>query len=255
MLRNRFVLVSGASRGIGRAIALKCAHDGAIVGLLGRSVNRPVHKSLRGTLEETADAVNRVGGVPHIMPVNLLDTEQVVDAVEQVVQTFGGIDAVVNNASAIYPYKYPTMKQVDLMIDINVRGTMNMIAACAPSLKTSDVGHILSISPPLHTAHTKWLRPHPLYTMSKYAMTMMTLGYSDEFRANTIWPRKLIKTAATQMIESQTGIPGYTQGLPPEYFAGAVHHMLCSEYTGQSILDEDLFAEPHVDGIDDIFID
>ena len=140
------------------------------------------------------------------------------------------------------------------MIDVNVRGTASMIDAHYDLLRKSELRHVLSVSPPLHTLSRDWLAPHPAYTTSKYAMTALTLGVAHELRANTLWPRKLLSTAATKMLEARTGIPGYSLGLPPRVFAKAVHRVLCSDVTALSRLDEEVDEEYDNEGVDDIFI-
>lgn len=143
--------------------------------------------------------------------------------IEKITSKFGHVDCVVNNASAIHISKVCSLKKFDVMMNVNARGTMNIIQAFYDSLGSSYLKHVLSMSPPLSTLHSKWLVPHPPYTTSKYAMSMITLRYSDVLRANTPWHKKLIKTAATQMLESQTSIPAYSKGLHPYVFADVVH--------------------------------
>ena len=252
-LKNKTVVITGASRGIGKKIALKCAKDGAHVALLARSGSKPSHYSLEGDLESVAKQVNDVGGIALPIQTDLLQSSDISDAIEKTMSSFGKIDAIVNNASAINLKKNPSPKEYDLMMGVNARGTANMISSSYDFLLKSDVGHILTISPPMSTLSTKWLAPHPTYTTSKYAMTMITLGYSDTFRANTLWPKKLIATAATKMLEKQTGMKAYSKGLAPEKFADIVHEVLCSDITGMSCLDSDIH-DVDEGGIDDIFI-
>ena len=255
MLKAKTVIISGASRGIGRAIALRCAEDGANVGILARSGYSPSHSTLQGTLEEVAREVESRGGTPFIMRIDLKDVKKTRDDVNSILSRFGTIDAVVNNASAIYIDKTPSMDKFNTMFDINVRGTLNMILSSYKELQKSDIGHVLSISPPLSKCNTSWLHNHPPYSASKYAMTMITLGYSDALKANTLWPQKLIKTAATKMLEEKTGVQGYSRGGSPYRFASVAKNILCSDLTGFSGTDFDI--EPNsVDenGIDDIFI-
>lgn len=252
-LRNKTIVISGASRGIGEAIAFRCALDGAKVALLARSEGTPSHVGLKGTMNEVADRVRDAGGEPLIQRVDVRDRDQVHRAISKVCDVFGQIDAVVNNASVLDMTKDPDPKAFQLLMDVNAKGTLHILESCLPHLTRSDLGHVLSISPPLSTLDHKWLLPHPLYTLSKYSMTMLTLGYSDEVRANTLWPKKLIRTAATKRIERETGIPAYSRGLSPEWFAEVVHGILVSDMTGQSLLDDDI-KPVHEDGVDDIFI-
>lgn len=252
-LKARTVLITGASRGIGRAIAMRCAEDGANVGLIARSATRPSHRGLSGTLEEVAARVEALGGTPFVMPVDVRDAAKTRSEVSKAAAKFGAIDAIVNNASAIDVDKLPPVERVDLMLGVNVRGTLSMILASHRHLRESELGHVLSISPPLGTLSMEWLLPHPPYTLSKYGMTMLTLGYADVLRANTLWPKKLVRTAATKMLEAKTGVPGHSRGGSPYRFARAVHAVLCSRRRGQSLLDSDL-GPVDENGVDDIFI-
>lgn len=252
-LERRTILVTGASRGIGREIAKLCAKDGANVVLLARSHTQTSHTMLEGTVEEVATEIKNGGGSALPLQVDLQDSVSVKRVVSESLRFFGGIDAIVNNASAIDVQKVPSMNKYDLMMNVNARGTANMILESYPSLMKSDLRQVVTISPPLETLSQKWLEPHPMYTTSKYAMTMITLGYADQLRANTIWPKKLLATAATKMLEEKTKIPGFSQGLPPESFAKVVHNILCSDVTGLSCLDDDISPVSR-DGVDDIFI-
>ena len=251
-LRGKTVVVTGASRGVGEAIALRCARDGANVVMLARSADGPSHPKLQGHLHDVARRVSELGGVPFPIQVDLRDAQSTRSAVHAALDRFGGIDALVNNASAINIQKTAPIETYDLLMGVNARATANLLNLCHKTLGASEIGHALTISPPLHTLHKKWLLPHATYTTSKYAMSMLTLGYADVLRANTIWPKKLLKTAATKMLEEQTQIMGYTKGLPPERFAEAVHTIICSDITAMSCLDDDI--HPTEDGIDDIFI-
>ena len=196
-LRNRVIVITGASRGIGTRIALKCARDGAHTVILARSGTKTSHKALTGTLSEVADEIRVFGGSVLPVETDLRDTDAIRKAIETTVHQFGRIDAIVNNASAISVENMPQPKQYDVIMDVNTRASANMILHSHAYLDKSDLRHILTISPPLRTLSVKWLTPHPVYSVSKYGMTMLTLGYSDNYRANTIWPKKLIATAAT----------------------------------------------------------
>lgn len=251
-LFNKTIVITGASRGIGKEIASRCALDGANIVLVARSHDKPSHIKLEGSLLDTKKLVETNGGTAMILPLDI-GKDDLCKHVEKVTSKFGHVDCVVNNASAIDISKVCSLKKFDMMMNVNARGTMNTIQAFYDSLKASELKHILSISPPLSTLHSKWLFPHPPYTTSKYAMSMITLGYSDIFRANTVWPKKLIKTAATQMLESQTNIPAYSKGLHPSVFAGVVHEILCSDLSNFSGLDNDI-QQVHEEGVDDIFI-
>lgn len=251
-LYKKTIVITGASRGIGKEIAIKCAKDQANLVLIARSDSTPWHSKLQGSLHETKKVVEDHGGKALILSRDISKSLSK-DDVNAIVHEFGSIDCVVNNASAINIEKHPKFDKYDMMMNVNVRGTMNTIKSFYPQLQQSDLRHVISISPPLRTLHTKWLCPHPPYSTSKYAMSMITLGYSDVFRANTLWPKKLIKTAATKMLEQKTQIPAYSQGLHPSTFADVVHDILCSDLSGFSGLDDDIRPVDR-EGIDDIFI-
>ena len=251
-LFQKTIVITGASRGIGREIALRCAKDQANLVLIARSGTEPSHKKLHGSLSETKDSVEKLGGQAYVLPLDI-SKNGMQDHVEEIVSRFGAIDCIINNASAIDISKRTSLKNYDMMMNVNVRGTMNTIESFYEELEKSDLRHVLSISPPLKTLDLKWLHPHPPYSTSKYAMSMITLGYSDIFRANSIWPKKLIRTAATKMLEEKTNIPAFSKGLDPSVFANTVHNIICSDLSGFSGLDDEI--EPvNENGIDDIFI-
>lgn len=252
-LKGKTILVTGASRGIGKEIAKVCAKDGANVVLLARSHTQSSHKLLDGTLNEVAEEIRDFGGNALPLQVDLQDSISVKRAIAESLGNYNQIDAIVNNASAIDVLKVPSMNKYDLMMNVNARGTANMILESYESLQKSDLRQVVTISPPLRTLSQKWLEPHPMYTTSKYAMTMITLGYADTLRANTIWPKKLLATAATKMLEEKTKIPGFSRGLSPEKFAKTVYELLCSDSTGVSCLDDEIDPVDR-NGIDDIFI-
>lgn len=247
------MVITGASRGIGREIALACAKKKANVVLVARSAKIPSHNELDGTLEQVAQDVERVGGTPLIVEADIRNSQEVVDAIIKAKLRFHSIDCLVNNASALCTEKVPTVKQNALMMQVNTLGTANMISASYAILRESNLRHVLTISPPLSTLCESWLFPHPTYTTSKYGMSMITLGYSDTLRANTLWPKKLLKTAATKQIEKATGYPAFSQGLDPGTFANTALNVIESDSTGMSCLDDDLFRV-NSEGLDDIFI-
>ncbi len=236
------VMVTGASRGIGRAIALRAAQDGANVVLTGRSYCEPSHQALEGTLQEVALEVEEAGGIALPLAMDVRCEKQVVRAVNVASSMFGGIDVLVNNASAI---DLSGKKNLDLMHEVNTRGTLLCTKACLPHLRQSDVGHVLALSPPVRQLSRRWLAPHFEYTLSKYSMTMCMLAHAGKgVCANTLWPKHVIATAATRMLEEQTGHPVFTKGRSPEYVAEAVHRLLCTDATGQMLLDQDLVPPP-----------
>lgn len=239
-LNGKTIFITGASRGIGRQIALRCAEDGANVVLVGRSLRAPSRSRLDGTLEEVAKEVNSLGGRALPLKCDIRNVKDVTRAVKITINKFKGIDAVINNASAIDMKPFARPSKNALMMNVNVIGTMNVIQSTSRILEKSDVSHLLSISPPLSTLGSDWLVRHPVYTTSKYSMTMLTLGYSNILRANTIWPKKMIATAATKMLQDKTGISYYENGKSPVHFSKCVHTILCSDSSNRSVLDNNI---------------
>ncbi|MGH6611459.1 MAG: SDR family oxidoreductase, partial [Burkholderiaceae bacterium] len=207
-LENKTLFITGASRGIGLAIALRAARDGANVAIAAKS-DQP-HPKLPGTIHTAAQEVQAAGGQALAMQVDIRDENLVAEAARRCAEQFGGIDILVNNASAISltgTLETP-MKRFDLMFGVNVRGTFVCSQACIPYLKQSAQAgrnpHILNLSPPL-SMKPRWFAPHLAYTMAKYGMSMCVLGMAEEFRAdgigvNALWPRTIIATAALNLI-------------------------------------------------------
>ena len=202
MARGRTLLISGGSRGIGLAIALRAATDGANVVLLAKT-DQP-HPRLPGTVHTAADEIRAAGGQAVAVVGDVREDADIERAVAAAVDSFGGIDAVVNNASAIDLSRTLDLapKRYDLMADVNARGTFMLTRAALPHLLKSPNPHVLTLSPPLNL-EPRWLGAHVGYMLSKYAMTLATLGFAEEFRAdgiaaNTLWPRTTIATAAVQ---------------------------------------------------------
>ncbi|MBX3652260.1 MAG: NAD(P)-dependent oxidoreductase [Burkholderiales bacterium] len=199
-LQGKTVFITGASRGIGRAIALRCARDGANIVVTAKTV--VPHPKLPGTIHEVALEVEQAGGRALAIALDVRDDAAVTAAVAQAAAFFGGIDILVNNASAIQlsgTLETPA-RRFDLMFGVNVRGTFLCSQACLPQLLKSENPHILNLAPPLNM-HSKWFRDHAAYTMAKYGMSMCTLGMAAEFRdrgvaVNSLWPRTTIATAA-----------------------------------------------------------
>jgi citronellol/citronellal dehydrogenase len=202
-LRGKTVFITGASRGIGRAIALRCARDGANIVVTAKS-SEP-HPKLPGTIHEVAREVGESGGRALAIRLDVRDEAAITAAAGQAAAHFGGIDILVNNASAIQltgTLDTPA-KRFDLMFGVNVRGTFLCSQACVPFLAKSDNPHILNLAPPLNMK-PQWFQGHVAYTMAKYGMSMCTLGMAEEFRAqriavNSLWPRTTIATAAIAM--------------------------------------------------------
>ena len=200
--KNRTIFITGASRGIGRAIALRLAREGANIVIAAKSTEE--NPKLGGTIFSVAKEVEDAGGQALAVACDIRFDDQIEAAVAQAVSRFGGIDILVNNASAINltPTEQTEPKRYDLMHDINVRGTFFVSRACIPHLKKGTNPHILNLSPPINM-DVKWFAGHLAYTMSKYNMSMIALGLSEELKkykiaANTLWPRTTIDTAAVR---------------------------------------------------------
>ena len=251
-LAGRTVLVTGASRGIGQAIALRAAADGANV-VIAAKTSEP-HPKLPGTIHSVAAEVEQAGGHALAVQVDLRDEEQVVAAVEATVERFGGIDVLVNNAGAVFiaPTEHTSLKRFDLMHQINMRGAWLMSKLCAPHLANSENPHIVMISPPLDP-HPRWLAPHLAYTLSKYGMSMAAVGLAAELApagiaVNAVWPKTTIATAA--ILNLLGGEAVARRSRHPEMVGDAVHVVItrpASEYTGNLVFDEDVLREAGVD--------
>jgi len=247
-LAGRTILMSGGSRGIGLAIALRAARDGANVALLAKT-GTP-HPKLEGTVHTAAERIREAGGRALPMVGDVRNDDDITEAVLRTAGEFGGIDVVVNNASAIDlsgTLDLPT-KRYDLMQDVNVRGTFLLSRAAIPLLKDAPNPHILSLSPPLNLS-PRWLGAHTGYTLAKYGMTMATLGIAAEFApdgiaANTLWPRTTIATAAVRFALGGDRMMRVSR--TPEIYADAAYQALTRpsrELTGQSLIVEDVLAE------------
>lgn len=202
MLQGKVAFITGASRGIGEAIALELASKGAFIAIVAKSVQEDPR--LGGTIYSVAQKINAAGGRALALQCDIRDEEQIIAAVQQTISFFGGIDILVNNASAIMltNTQQTETKRFDLVHDINVRGTFLVTKYCIPFLKKSSNPHILTLSPPLDM-DPKWIAPYVAYTISKYNMSMMTLGWAQELKAqgiaaNSIWPVTTIATAAVK---------------------------------------------------------
>lgn len=250
-LAGRTVVMSGGSRGIGLAIAKRIAADGANVALIAKTAEP--HPKLPGTVFTAAEEIEEAGGTALPIVGDVRDAEQVAAAVVQVAERFGGIDIVVNNASAINlaPMAELEVKRFDLMQTINSRGTFVLTKAVLEHLRGSDHAHVLTLSPPL-SADPKWLKGNSAYTLSKMAMTMLTLGVAvDEaehgIAANCLWPRTIIATAAVQNLLG--GDEAMARARTPDIYADAAYEILSRdprECTGNAYIDDEVLAEAGV---------
>lgn len=250
-LAGRTILMSGGSRGIGLAIALRAARDGANVAILAKT-DTP-HPKLEGTIHTAAAEIEAAGGAALPILGDVRSQESVEEAVAQTVERFGGIDIVVNNASAIdlSPTEQLSMKKYDLMQDINTRGSFLLAKSALPHLRSSDRAHVLTLSPPINLA-PHWAGRHLGYTIAKYGMSLVTLGLAEEWRelgiaANSLWPRTAIATAAVQNLLG--GDEAVARSRTPEIMADAAHAILVrdpSECTGRFLIDDEVLAEEGV---------
>jgi citronellol/citronellal dehydrogenase len=250
-LSGRTLLISGASRGVGLAIALRAARDGANVALLAKTAEP--HPKLEGTVYTAARAIEEAGG--NALPIvgDVRSDSDVAGAVSQAVDQFGGIDICVNNASAIdlSGIDELSMKRYDLMQDINTRGTYTLSRACVPHLRVGTNPHILTLSPPI-SLQPRWLAPYTAYTIAKYGMTLCALGlaaelWGDRIASNALWPRTLIATAAVQNLLG--GDTAMRKARTPAIYADAAHVVLTSNserLTGEALLCEDVLLDSGV---------
>ena len=256
-LKGKRIFITGGSRGIGLAIALRAAADGAKVAIAAKTTEP--HPKLPGTIHTAAEDIRAAGGEALAIQCDIRDESQIEAAISKTVSTFGGLDILINNASAINltPTLATPAKRFDLMFDVNVRGTFLTSQAAIPHLRESAKSggnpHILTLSPPL-SMKAKWFKNHVAYTMAKYGMSMCVLGMSEEFRrdgiaVNALWPRTAIDTAALQMI------PGIDTAAcrKPEILADAAYIILnrkATETTGNFFVDDEVLASEGVTDLD-----
>jgi citronellol/citronellal dehydrogenase len=254
-LQGKTLFITGASRGIGLAIGLRAARDGANVVIAAKTAE--AHKHLPGTIYSAAAEIEAAGGQALPLTVDVRDEASVLAAVEAAVARFGGIDICVNNASAIQltGTLATDMKRYDLMHQVNARGTFLVSKACIPHLKQAANPHILALSPPLDLS-PHWFGPHVAYTMAKYSMSLAMLGMAEEFRedgiaCNGLWPRTGIATAAIEF--ALTGKDGLAHCRTPEIMADAAHAIFTSpsrELTGRFLIDDSFLYERGVRDFD-----
>jgi citronellol/citronellal dehydrogenase len=250
-LQGKTLFITGASRGIGKAIGLRAARDGANIVIAAKTAEP--HPKLEGTIFTAAEEIEKAGGRALPLVVDIRFEDQIQSAVDKAVAKFGGIDVLVNNASAISltgTLQTP-MKRYDLMHQINTRGTFACSQACLPHLLKADNPHILNLSPPLNFEE-RWFAPHVAYTMAKFGMSLCVLGMAGEFRAqgvavNALWPRTVIATAAVQnLLGGDSTMRG---SRTPEILADAAHVILTRksrEHTGQFFVDDEVLRSAGV---------
>jgi citronellol/citronellal dehydrogenase len=253
--QNKTVFITGASRGIGKAIGLRLAKEGANIVIASKSVEE--NPKLGGTIYSAAEEIEAAGGKALPIQCDIRFEEQVEQAINKAVEKFGGIDILINNASAISltPAEQTEPKRFDLMYDINVRGTFFVSKACIPHLKKSTNAHILNLSPPVNM-DIKWFRGHVAYTMSKYNMTMIALGLSAELKkykiaANALWPKTTIATAAVQNLLGGDALMKMSR--TTDIIADAAYYILrrpSTECTGNTFIDEDVLATEGITDLD-----
>ncbi len=245
-LKNKTIIITGSTRGIGRAMALRFAKEGANLVITGKS-DTP-HATLPGTIHSVAEEVRAAGGQALPLLCDVRDEKQITHVVEQTVTHFGGIDVLVNNASAIAirDTLHMTPQRFDLLMGVNMRGTFFMSRACVAHLAQADNPHILNIAPPLNM-QARWFKDMIGYTYSKYGMSICTLGMSEEFRqqgiaVNSLWP---LTTIATSAIEVHFPKEIYERSRKPEIMADAAFEILVSDsrvHTGHFYIDEDVLV-------------
>jgi len=254
-LRDKTIFITGASRGIGKAIALRAARDGAKIAVLGKT-DQP-HPQLDGTVHTAAEEIRAAGGEALACVCDIRDEEQVADAVEKTVERFGQIDCLINNASAIFlaSTQETPIKRYDLMHSVNVRGTFVCSQACLPHLCQAENPHILNISPPLNL-EARWFAPHLAYSMAKFGMSLCVLGMAEEFKeqgigVNALWPKTAIATAAVKnLLGGEQAIKCCRR---PEIMADAAHAVLtrrARDCSGNFFIDEEVLRSEGAESLD-----
>jgi citronellol/citronellal dehydrogenase len=249
--KGKTAFITGASRGIGKAIGLKLAQEGANIVIAAKTA--APHPKLAGTIFTAAEEMEQAGGKALPLVVDVRNEEEVKNAVDKTIETFGGIDILVNNASAIQltGTLQTDMKRYDLMHQINTRGTFMTSKYCIPHLLNSDIAHVLNLAPPLNM-ETRWFAPHVAYTMAKFGMSMCVLGMAGEFKGkiafNALWPKTLIATAAVDMLNGEAFM---NKSRKVDIMADCAHLIFSkakTECTGNFFVDEELLR---AEGISD----
>lgn len=254
-LAGKTLFITGSTRGIGKAIALRAAADGANIAVLGKTAEP--HPKLQGTIHSAAEEIEAAGGKALACVTDIRDEAQIAAAVAKTIEAFGQIDIVVNNASAIFlaGTADTPAKRFDLMHSVNVRGTFLTSQHCLPHLANAVNPHILNMSPPLNM-ESRWFAPHVAYTMSKFGMSMCVLGMAEELcskgiAVNALWPKSVIATAAVQNLLG--GDAMIRQSRKPEIVADAAHAILTRDSrqcTGNFFVDEEVLREEGVEDFD-----
>ena len=253
-LKGKTIFITGASRGIGLAIAERCARDGANIAIAAKTADP--HPKLEGTIHTAAAAIEAAGGKALALQCDIRDEASVQAAVAKTAETFGGIDIVVNNASAIFPMptKDTPIKRWDLMHGVNARGTFLVTQACLPWLEKAENPHILALSPPLDM-QVKWFAPHVAYTSAKYGMSLCILGWAGEFKgriaANAIWPRTAIATAAIANVLA--GEEAFKHCRKPDILAETAYRVMlkpAAGFTGNFLIDDSFLVSEGVTDLD-----
>ena len=255
MLKGKTLFITGASRGIGLAIALRAARDGANVAVVAKTAEP--NPKLPGTVYSACAEIEQAGGRALACVTDIRFEDQIAEAVKRTVEAFGGIDILVNNASAISltTTADTPMKRFDLMHQINARGTFACTQACYPYLKRAENPHVLTLSPPLNL-EARWFAPHVAYSLAKFGMSLCALGHAEEFRSdgiavNTLWPRTVIATAAVRNLLG--GEEAMLRARKPEIVADAAYAILVRpsrEFTGNFCIDEDVLRASGVSDLE-----
>lgn len=253
--QHKTVFITGASRGIGKAIALRLAKEGANIVVAAKTITED--SRLGGTIFSAAAEIEAAGGKALPVQVDIRNEEQISYAVQQAADVFGGIDIVINNASAIQltPTEQTETKKFDLMQNINIRGSFLVVKHCLPYLRKSTNPHILTLSPPINL-NAKWLGGYIPYTITKYSMSLLALGWAAEFKAvpiasNALWPKTTIDTAAVRNLLGGEALAKMSR--TPEILADSAYYILsksAAECTGNTFLDEDLLAQEGITDLD-----
>jgi citronellol/citronellal dehydrogenase len=257
-LKNKTLFITGGSRGIGLAIALRAAADGANIAIAAKTVEP--HPKLEGTIHTAAAEIEKAGGRALALQVDVREEDQVKAALEKTAETFGGIDIVVNNASAIQlkPVAQTTMSRFDLMHGINARGTFMVSKFAIPYLEKAPQAHILMLSPPLDM-QTKWFAPHTAYSIAKFGMSLVVLGLAGELHGkvavNALWPRTTIATAAVQNLLGGDAMMKMSR--KPEILADAAYRIFEKpvDFTGHFLIDDTFLAGEGVTDFDPYRVD